>query len=171
MQHFILPQTVLQDHQLTAVPSAAPAPAATSGPSSTASTPSTAATTASDATDEEIGSPSEPDVDGVATDPSPPDPSDVDEGRAPDTAPAPDSSSSKSPSVWAIVAVVLAAVVLCSLAVGCFLFFRKRRASAAEGGGGAHAKEVPLTHAAACTSLYVSLGNRSTAIRCRTYYV
>ena len=119
-----LSATVLQDHQLLEVAIAAPAPSATAGTSSSAS--------------------AEPEGDGVVADPSPSDTSDVEEDRSLDTAPVPSSPASKSPNILAIVAAVLAAVVLCSLAVGCFLFFRKRRASAAQTGGANHPKEVLL---------------------------
>ena len=51
-------------------------------------------------------------------------------------------------NIWTIAAPVLAAVMLCSFAVGCFTAYRKPRESAAEGGEGgaaAHARKVPLT--------------------------
>lgn len=80
----------------------------------------------------------------VVTAPTAPGPSD-NEDRGLDTTSAPDPSSSKSPSVWAIVAAVLAAVMLCSLAVGCFMLFRKRRTSTALAGVTIQsAKEVQL---------------------------
>ena len=66
--------------------------------------------------------------------------------------PVPFDGAEESLNLWVIVAPVLVAVVLSALAVGCCIVYTKRRASAAEVGGATHAKEVPLTLAAACSS-------------------